>query len=260
MTWALKRQLLYVFIVIVFLLVFGFLIAYPYFNKVPTCFDGKQNGVETGVDCGGLCARACVLQTDAVSVLWARSFMVIPGRYNAVAYLENQNKNLAVNKINYSFRFADKDNVYLGKREGTITVPPGRAFAVFERGIELGNSAPVYTTFQFTQAPDWLRVSETKLSQLKVLTSDINLQEPDSNPHLTATLENNSLFQIPEVEVVAILYDEKGNAVNASSTYVELLGPQEKTTLNFTWPIPFDKKVITTEILPLYNIFNATLK
>jgi len=260
MTWALKRQIFYILILIVFIGIFGSLIAYPHFNKAPTCFDGKQNGGETGPDCGGLCLRACIFQADTVSVLWARSFMVVPGRYNAIAYLENQNKNLAVNKLNYSFRFADKDNVYLGKREGSVTIPPGRAFAVFERGIELGNSTPVYTTFQFTGTPDWITVPEAKINQLKVVLSDINLQDPDVNPHLTATIENNSLFNIPEVSVVAILYDEKNNAVNASSTYLDQLSAEEKTSLNFTWPLPLSKKIQKTEILPLYNIFKVKLK
>ena len=108
MTWAFRRQILYILILIIFLSVFGFLIVYPRLNKAPTCFDNKKNGAEGGVDCGGLCLRACIEQTDALSVLWARTFRVVPGRYNAVAYIENHNKNAAVNKINYRFRFADK--------------------------------------------------------------------------------------------------------------------------------------------------------
>src|SRR5680860_1366407 len=159
MTWALKRQIFYIAVLLVFLGIFGFLVIYPHYNKAPTCFDNSQNGNETGVDCGGSCAKACTFETDEVSVLWARSFMVVPDRYNAVAYLENHNKNLAVEKIKYQFRFADKDNIYLGRREGIAFIPPGRNFAIFERGIELGNSEPVYTTFSFTETPNWVSVS-----------------------------------------------------------------------------------------------------
>src|SRR3989344_9365646 len=96
MTWALKRQLFYVFVLVLFFAVFGFLIAYPRFNKAPSCIDNKQNGTETGVDCGGSCLRPCGSQVDDIAVLWARAFRVIPGQYNAVAYLENQNRNTAV--------------------------------------------------------------------------------------------------------------------------------------------------------------------
>ncbi len=128
MTWAFRRQIFYATIVILFFGVLGFLTLFPSFNKPPTCVDGRQNGDETGIDCGGSCLDACAFEADAVSILWARSFLVVPERYNAVAYLENHNKNLVVNKIKYQFRFADEDNIYLGHREGVAFIPPGRNF------------------------------------------------------------------------------------------------------------------------------------
>src|SRR3989338_7543276 len=133
MTWALKRQLSYIGILILFFGIFAFLIIYPGSKETPTCFDGRQNGTETGVDCGGTCARACLFESGQVSVRLARAFEVIPGRYNAVAYLTNHNKNLSAGRVKYQFRFADKDNVYLGRREGYTYIPPGRDLVVFER-------------------------------------------------------------------------------------------------------------------------------
>ena len=258
--WALRRQIFYISILILFFGAFGFLIAYPSLNKAPSCTDNKQNGTETGIDCGGSCARACLSQVDAVSVLWARSFRVIPGRYNAVAYLENHNKNTAVNKINYRFRFADANNVYIGKREGSTFVPPSGKFAVFEPAIAVGNSIPVYTNFEFTQVSDWVRVSEEKMSQLKISVSNVSLADEETNPVLSATIKNNSFFTIPEVDIIAILYDLNHNAVSTSRTYLEKLAPEEIRDINFTWPEPFDKKVIAKEIIPLYNIFSVQLK
>src|SRR5882672_5248548 len=103
MTWALKRQIFYAVLLVLFISVFGFLIIRPYWDQAPTCTDNKQNGNETGIDCGGSCAKACLNQVDAVSVLWSRAFKIVPGRYNAVAYLVNHNKNAAVDKISYRF-------------------------------------------------------------------------------------------------------------------------------------------------------------
>lgn len=260
MTWAFKRQIFYVGVLILFFSIFGFLIIYPHFNQAPTCMDNTQNGNETGVDCGGSCARACIAQVDAVSVLWARAFRVVPGRYNAVAYLENHNKNTAVNKINYRFRFADENNVYIGKREGTTFIPPSGNFAVFEPGIDIGNSIPVYVTFKFTQNPDWIQISREKINQLQVLVSNITLADEMTNPRLSATVKNDSLFTIPSLDVIAILYDVSHNAVSASRTYLDVLGPEETQNLNFTWPEPFSGKVITKEIIPMYNIFSVKLR
>ncbi len=260
MTWALKRQIFYITVLIIFFLASGFLIAYPSLNKAPTCFDGIENGSETGMDCGGSCARACLLQVDKVSVLWAQTFKVITGRYNAAAYLENHNKNAAIYKINYKFRFADENNVYIGKREGSTTVPPGAKFAVFEPAIDLGNSIPVYTTFEFTETPVWVTVPEDKINELKILVSRISLDSQDTSPILSANITNTSLFPIYSVDVVGLLYDSKGNVVSASKTFVDLLLPEQSRDVTFTWPEPIVGKIVNKEIIPIFNIFDVNLK
>jgi hypothetical protein len=259
-SWALKRQIFYVAIFVLFLGVFGFLIISPSLNKPPTCTDGKQNGDETDIDCGGSCPNACLSQIDTVSVLWARAFEVVPGRYNAVAYIVNHNKNAAVEKINYRFRFADSNNIYIGKREGTTVIPVSGNFAVFAPGIDIGNSIPVYTSFEFTETPQWLQVPQDKIDQLKVLVSNIELAGEATSPKLSATIKNTSLFTIPDVSVVALLYGADGNVLSASSTYLDQLNPLENTDINFTWPEPFSGVVVAKEIIPIYDIFSAKLQ
>lgn len=257
LNWALRRQIFYVSIFVLFILVVGFLIISPNFNKAPACNDGRQNGDETGVDCGGSCIKACIVQTDDMSVLWSRAFKVIPGRYNAVAYVVNHNKNNAVKKINYRFRFADKNNVYIGKRDGSTFVPAGGNFAVFEPAIDVGNSIPVYVSFEFTEMPVWLQVKADLLNQLKLDVSNISLSGETTSPLLSANIKNNSLFTIPNVGVVSILYDKNGNAISASRTYLEQLPPLQNADVNFTWPEPFPGTVVTKEIIPMFDIFSV---
>lgn len=260
MTWALRRQIFYVVVLILFFSTLGYLIIRPSLNKAPTCTDSKQNGTETGVDCGGACARACINQVDKISLLWARSFRVVPGRYNAVAYLVNHNENTAINKINYRFRFADKDNIYIGKRDGSTYIPPSGAFTIFEPAIDVGYSVPIYTSFEFTQAPEWITVSKDKIDQIKVLVSNIKLVDAEIAPRLSATVKNTSLFSIPDVNLTALLYDESGNAVSVSHTYLDVLKPEETKDISFTWPEPFESKVVAKEIIPMFNIFLVKLK
>ncbi len=260
MTWALKRQFFYIVVLVLFVSIFGFLIIYPSLSKAPSCTDSKQNGDEIGIDCGGSCLRACSQNTDEVSVLWARAFRVIPGRYNAVAYIINHNKNAAIQKINYKFRFGDANNVYIGKREGSTYVPPGGNFAVFEPGIDVGNSIPVYVTFEFTEPEVWLQVPQEKINQLKVLVSNIELKDETTSPRLSATIKNNSLFTIPNVSVIAILHEAGGNAIATSRTFLSVLAPLQSANINFTWPEPLSGTVVETEIIPMYNVFSAKLE
>lgn len=260
MTWALKRQIFYVAILLVFVAIFAFLILSPVLTKAPSCTDNRRNGTETGIDCGGSCARACSAETDAVSILWARAFEVVPGRYNAVAYVVNHNKNAAIEKISYRFRFGDKNNVYIGQRLGSTFIPPGGNFAIFEPGIDIGNSTPVYTTFEFTEAPVWYQVPQDKIDQLKILVSNIELADADVHPRLSATIRNNSLFDLKNVAVVALLYEAGGNVVSASRTTVGELAPLATADVYFTWPQPFGAPIVEKEILPTVDVFGVKLE
>lgn len=260
MSWASRRQFFFGAIFFLIVGIIGFLIIFPYFNKAPSCMDGKQNGDESGVDCGGGCKIACNKEVNQINILWARAFKIVDGRYNALAYLENKNPDAAVFKIRYRFRFADKDNVVIGKREGQTYIPPKGKFAIFEPAVEMGNSIPVYTTLEFLEIPVWTKISRDKVDQLNVSASNILLENTNTNPKLSATIKNNSLFYIPEVKVVAILYNKDGNAVSVSQTYLEELGSEESTNVFFTWPQPFFDKVIEKEIIPVFNVFLTRLK
>lgn len=256
MTWAFRRQIFYVFILILLLALGGYLIAYPSLNQAPSCMDNKQNGNETGIDCGGSCSTFCTSQADPISILWTRSFQVVLGRYNAVAYLENHNKNAVINKINYRFTFRDANHIYIGKRDGTTYIPPAGKFAIFEPAIDIGNSIPIYTEFAFTEPQNWIQVSQDKINQFQVLVSSINLLDETTAPKISALIKNNSLFAIPEINVVVILYDNLGNAISASRTYLSTLLGGESRSINFTWPEPFKGKVVVKEIIPMYDFWS----
>ncbi len=202
----------------------------------------------------------CRAEVDDISVLWSRAFKVVNGRYNAVAYLENQNDAAVVKKINYRFRFADKDNLYIGQREGSTFVPAGGRFAVFEPGVNVGNSIPVYTTFEFTEAPIWLAVEKELLNTVKVFPSNIVLENEGTNPTLSVNIKNNSFYIVPQVNVVAILYDENGNALSASRSVVDELAPEEERGVFFTWPEPWEGTTVTKEIIPTFDVFLIKLK
>ena len=66
---------------------------YFLFHAAPTCMDGKQNQDETGIDCGGICAMAC-METVIGEPIVIREVMVLPvenGVYDVVARIYNPN-------------------------------------------------------------------------------------------------------------------------------------------------------------------------
>lgn len=221
-----------------------------FFNKQPTCFDGKQNGTETGIDCGGACAsvRACVQDVlPQPIVMWSRPFSVARGLHNLVAYVQNPNVNYTAQPIEYLFRVYDVDNVLLGTREGYAMVPPTKAFPIFEAAFDAGERQPAKAVFEFTQPAVWKQF-ETSVPELVIY--DEILRNASSSPRIDAMIQNKTINRYRDIEVVAVIYDEKGNARAASRTLVDVLPGSESRPLIFTWPEPFDFQAVKIEIIP----------
>ncbi len=241
MTWAKKRQLIYLSIFLtIAVLVFGTLFFVLWYQK-PTCFDGKQNGDEEGVDCGGSCVKICKAMEIRPVVLWQRAFLVKPGVYNAVAYIQNPNINAEVLYERYVFTFRDENNTIIATTSGATFIPAGKNFAVFAGGVPIpAQTQTVLTSFEFVGDLNWT-VAPAEKVQLQVKnqqTSDLQ-----SKPVINADIYNSSQTNLGRVNATAIVYDTDGNAVAASKTYIDSLGKTSTAHVVFTWPEPFPAQV-----------------
>jgi hypothetical protein len=254
-SWAMQRQLIYGFIVFVFLAIaIGVPVYLKFFNQQPTCFDGIQNGTELGVDCGGECSyiRACPQQViDKPIVMWARPFSVAGGIHNLVAYLQNPNVSFTADPIPYIFTVYDDQNVLLGVREGFVKVPPMKSFPVFEGAFSAGARKPAKVLFEFTGDANW-KSYENRDPEL--LVSDERFRTTISGPRVDAYVTNKTINTYRDIEVVAILYDEKNNAQASSRTYIDVLFGGGQRPVVFTWPEDFNFSVNRIEIVPKLQI------
>lgn len=248
MSWAGRRQVTYLaglFFVIGMIL---FALFYSVLFKDPTCSDGKQNGGEVGVDCGGLCMKFCSAQVSEPVILWSRAFHVSGDSYNVLAYIENKNKNAAAVQVPYEFRVYDEKGLLIATREGKTFIPPNQQFAVFESRIEAGNSTPKSVTFDFKGPFDWYKKDPTIQTQPIKIEKKI-LNGDAENPSITAEVVNNSIYNLPEFDVVAIVYNENHNAIGVSKTHVGGLQSNKKSSIYFTWPEAFSGKPVTQDLL-----------
>lgn len=256
MTWASRRQLQYFSGLVVFvgLIIFAFL--YPIIFQKPTCFDSKQNGTETGVDCGGTCSLMCKEDIINPVVVWSRAFLVTGNNFNLVAFIENRNKDSAVAEASYEFRIYDTNNILLGTRTGKTFIPPNQQFAIFEPRFSSGQSVIKTVTFEFLNPLIWVKKPPIlQTSQQSINVSNIVFDNNKDTPNLTALVNNNSVRDIPEFDAIAILYDANHNAINASKTHKDKLLNSTSVPIVFTWPELLPSEPVTKDIMVLINPF-----
>lgn len=247
-TWSQTQQLKYFGGFIFGLLLLIGLPVYLVTREDPTCFDGEQNGVEEGVDCGGVCEAVCSFETQPANVLWARSFEVVPGVYNSVALIENPNVGAESFDVPYSLKLRDADNLLLVERNGRTYIPPQSVVPVFEASITTGETFPSRTTFTFLEEPEWQDAPDRE-NPFTITGRQVDATDTDTR--FRATLTNTTFDRIEDVHVVAIAFGRDGNARAVSQTLVDRIDGKGATQLIFTWPGVFDDEIVRTEIYPI---------
>ncbi len=214
------------------------------FYQPANCFDNKQNGSESGVDCGGKCVRICAIDVLQPTVLWAKSFKVSGSQYNAVAYVENKNVIAASPEVHYTFFLYEKGQVIV-KRSGTTVLPPNSESPIFEARIDTGGRVPDKTELVIEPPELWQPAVDTR-KQFRVVNRQ--LFDADGRPRLEATIENTELFESKNVEIIATLFDAGHNPLTVSRTFVDNFAPRSTEKVTFTWPEPIAKTVRSCEV------------
>ncbi len=215
-----------------------------FFYQAPTCFDMKMNGEELAVDCGGACTRICAFTVRPPTVLWAKSFPANIGQFNAVGYVENSNDLAGTPELRYTFTLKDEGGIITTK-SGTTILPPDSSYPVFEGRIDTGGRTPTETILTLEPADLWLPYA---YGRAQFRTSDLALSGADARPRLGARIENNELTAAEDIEVVATIFDARGNPLTASQTYIPLLEGRSSKEVTFTWPRPIAKTLRSCEV------------
>ena len=240
MEWSQRRKIIYA---LSFAGILILLAAYPLYRTIytaPTCFDGKQNGTETGLDCGGGCARFCAAQIDPPHVVWAKAFPVGDGVYDLGAYVENRKNDAGIKNLHYTLRMLDSSGQEIGSGSGVTEVPPASAFLLFAPHVQAKESPQsIEVRFNGADLAGWVHAEAVP----EVLVSkNQNLRNTDTQPRFDATLVNTDrINDVGRVTVGAVISDSTGSPVGISQTYIDGVGRGGERNVFFSWPTPFTK-------------------
>ena len=67
-------------------------------------------------------------------------------------------------------------------------------------------------------------------------------------------LENKSVRNLKNIELIVLLYDIENNLINSSQTKIDILKKDSSEAIIFTWPKLFEKEVVKIDIVPVSKI------
>lgn len=256
MDWSTSRKTkIITSISAILLVIVSSFVYFKFIKHEPTCFDGKQNQDERGIDCGGICSIMCLADTKPLIPLWTRPLKITGDVYSVVSYIENQNIGNGVKKVPYELRLYDDKNILVSQPiKGETFIGPNDRTAIFETAIKVGNRIPKTAFLKFLQQPEFTRIDERFNDQNLVAEGDV-LSDLETSPKIAAVVRNKTIETFKSIPVVAIVYDTEGNALAASQTFIDEIGPEESVNVYFSWPEPFSGTPARREIIPRINPF-----
>lgn len=224
--------------------------AFLIFYTAPNCFDGKMNGGEAGVDCGGSCQLLCSSQSLPLLVKGdPRVLELAPNIYQVVALIENSNNDAEVYRAGYVIKiYGSESAIPLQTIEGETYVPRGSTFAIFEGPLVFETGAmPQRATIEWVEKTIIWQKSDEVMPDLIVRNKSFS--RLDESPRLEAVVENQALYTVSNIDLVALISDNRGNVFAASKTFVDNLQPGRSSKVIFTWPRPFNSEIVGTDII-----------
>ncbi|MBX4199268.1 hypothetical protein KW800_03315 [Candidatus Parcubacteria bacterium] len=247
---ARRRALIFVLTFFVLIAAVGYPVYYFYFRSVPDCMNGKQDGDETGVDCGGGCQLICKPEVlPLITQGDARLLKIATSTYEAVVLVQNPNISGTVVRAPYTFTVysGTSNTAPLKVIRGETYIARNSTFALFAGPFTLNDSGSVRVAF------DWGALKWEKNKDVLPIVSVSNLNlitASTSAPRLEASLTNKSLVDTGDIEVIALLSDASGNIVGAGKTFIDSLQASVTAPVVFSWPSPFASEPTTIRVIP----------
>lgn len=253
----LQKQIIIAFIYFVLWFLFFTGIYLLFKGPAPTCFDGKQNQKETGIDCGGPCKPCIESLVKEINVINAGFIETIPGRADLYAYIENPNQNFGVATLEYTFEVYDFNENIIATKWGKTFILPQQKRYIIEQAVAL-KSSPNKVLLKIGD-PQWTGLENYEAPNIAVKNKNYRSSLPDEHGFMTleGLIVNRSNFDFAKVEVLGILKNSFGEIVGVGRSVHNTITANQERIFKIVWPNENPElKNASAEAYVLTNVFD----
>lgn len=253
MNWDTKRKIVYALAFSVTVLAIAVFFLRGILFPVPSCSDKKQNGYETGVDCGGVCALKCTQEVNPLSVVWSKAVRSGPGVFDYIGMVKNTNIDNASHEIGYKFIVYDDEGNEINVLAGSTTPPLDGLFPIIVQSIQ-SSKIPSRVSLVLSDGPHYKVLESPTSPTIRIMDRKY---EAGLIPRVYATLMNTKRIDIRNLPVRVVLFDKDDNAYAVGETLIPEFPKEGVRDISFTWneQLPFSPTRIG--IYPIFNPFDT---
>jgi hypothetical protein len=226
----------------IILVIVGFISAVVYFLTRPEpdpCFDGVKNGYEEGIDCGGLCDRACAIPdrpagVEAIKINWVKLVPDGNNTYDFVANLSNANKDWGAESVDYVFTYYDAGGKELGTKQGTASISPrgdnekNSVKYIIENDVNssarIDKVALTLSNYRWQQIADAQELFYRNEFSVDVVNRNFAVDDQTKIYMGTGTTKNSSKYDFVNVYIAMVVYGRNGDVLAVARTNQKTVG------------------------------------
>jgi len=150
------------------------------FRPAPTCFDGRRNGNETGIDCGGGCVPCAQKYAQALIVGAVRTF-ASNGKTVVIAAINNPNDDYGIREVAYTINALDEGGQTVASATGNTFIydrrTKGDRYIVGTLDVHGGSVASVAVEFSEPQVVPRMEFVEPNVNIQRSSTDIVGLKK-----------------------------------------------------------------------------------
>lgn len=192
-----------------------------------------------------------------IEIIWSQVFSAGPNLYTAAAKIKNPNTNFGASNFSYTFYLYDETGNLLSAPAGESYIWPGETKYIVLGGINLSKN-PAKMQLQFGE-PAWKEVKN--FSGIPLSLSNVNYGNSQSGSgkffEINFKANNNTPYDLPKVDVSAVILNKNGSPIAAASTLLENLKSKENRSANISWFSPFSGTPSSVDLTIATNLWDT---
>ena len=242
------KQVLYGSLYLAILVGVGALAYGRFITSTARCVNDRIDKGEEGIDCGGICANACIPSDVRTIELIdnVRMFHASPRTLEMMARIQNANSDFAAKSFRYRFDVKGSDGTVVDTVYGESFIYAGEVKYLV---VVKTNVAYTPATADLTiESPDWIGSGEYKRPSLSGV-QDQRVETTANTISVSGKATNKDVVRVAALRATALFYDDLGIPVGVSETEIGSIGPEETAEFTILHPAIPNASLSRTQVI-----------
>lgn len=226
------KQLGYGTVYLAILTGLSFGVYYFFLIPEPSCFDKIQNQNEESLDCGGPCIP-CELKTLKLQISEAKVFSTSGSRSTIVAPITDPSLNFGLKEFDYEFQLFNSVDTLLAKLSGRSYISTTETKYLTMSGIDF-KKADISKVVVNVPIQNWVTKDKLHIYNLKF--AEVKTTPLATTVQVTGKLVNDSSASYGATTIISLLFNKKGDMINASTTKIDSVAAFSETPFTIFFP------------------------